>query len=154
MNQNKFEISIINENNYLIPPGIEEIVSSTLFELKINPEVSVSIIFIDEAEMEMYNHQYNGYAKSTDVLSFEINVIDPETGKNILGDIFICYPFVDKQSKSIGNALADELKLMVIHGMLHLLGYTHDTDEQKQKMWDVQSKLMILNEIKLIKMPE
>ena len=154
MNLKNPEIIIINENEYLIPSDISEVVASIFSFLQNDTGSGVTIVFIEEEEMSLLYKQYYGYTHNTDVLSFESGEIDPESGRIMLGDILICYPFVEKQAISLGNKLDDEIKLLVIHGMLHLLGFDHATEEQKLRMWEVQNKLLALNDINLNRMPE
>lgn len=154
MNLKNPEIVIINENEYLIPSDITEVVGSIFSFLQNDTRSVVTIIFIEEEEMKNIYKQYYGYTHITDVLSFESGEIDPESGRIMLGDILICYPFVEKQAISLGNKLDDEIKLLVIHGMLHLVGFDHTTEEQKLCMWEVQNKLLTLNDVNLNRLPE
>lgn len=154
MNLKNPEIVIINENEYLIPSDITEVVASIFSFLQSDTRSAVTIAFIEEEEMSFLYKQYYGYTHITDVLSFESGEIDPESGRIMLGDILICYPFVEKQAISLGNKLDDEIKLLVIHGMLHLVGFDHTTEEQKLCMWEVQNKLLTLNDVNLNRMPE
>lgn len=154
MNLKNPEIVIINENEYLIPSDITEVVASIFSFLQNDTRSVVIIIFIEEKEMKLLYKQYYGYTHITDVLSFESGEIDPESGRIMLGDILICYPFVEKQAISLGNKLDDEIKLLVIHGMLHLVGFDHTTEEQKLCMWEVQNKLLTLNDVNLNRLPE
>ena len=154
MNQKNPEVFIINEENYNIPFDIGVLISSILtFENELSEKI-VTISFVNEVEMKELYMDYFGYAQSTDVLSFEAGEMDPVSGKEILGDIIICYPFVAQQSLTLGNELFDEIKLMVIHGMLHLLGYDHNTDDQKSEMWRSQNEILLANGIKLNQLPE
>lgn len=154
MNQTNLEVIIINEKNFNIPDDIGDLISSILiFENEVLDKV-VTISFINEDEMKNLYKKYIGYVQSTDVLSFEAGEIDPESGKEILGDIVICYPFVAHQSLSLGNELFNEIKLMVIHGMLHLLGYDHNTEDQKSEMWQSQNAILKAIGITLNKLPE
>ncbi|MBE0686471.1 MAG: rRNA maturation RNase YbeY, partial [Anaerolineaceae bacterium] len=137
-----------------IPFDIGELISSILASENKIPEKIVTVSFVNEEEMKVLYKEYFGYAQSTDVLSFEAGVIDPESGREILGDIIICYPFVAQQSQTLGNELFDEIKLMVIHGMLHLLGYDHMTEDQKSEMWQSQNEILLANRIKLNQLPE
>jgi probable rRNA maturation factor len=154
MNQTNLEVIIINEDEFNIPDNIELLISSTLILNNIALEKVVTITFVDEHEMKELYKKYYGYAQSTDVLSFEAGEIDPESGKEILGDIVICYPFVEHQSLKLGNELFAEIQLMVVHGMLHLLGYDHMTEDQKSEMWQSQNEILLSNGIKLNQLPE
>ncbi len=154
MNPKTHDVFIVNEENYYIPEDLKSLVYSILFYEDITDEKIVSITFINEEEIINLNNQYNGYAQSTDVLSFEAGEIDPESGQEILGDVVICYPFVSRQALTLGNTLFSEIKLMVIHGMLHLLGYDHVTNDQKLEMWQSQNEILKANEIVLNQLPE
>jgi len=150
----KPEIHLLNENNYDIPNKIENIIDATLSILKQDNKISVNISFVDEQEITRLNKQFRNYSEPTDVLSFEAGVIDPETGKIILGDIVICVPFVVNQSTFFKNNLNDEIKLMIIHGMLHLFGFDHENVQSKAEMWDYQNKILERLQIKLNNIPE
>lgn len=150
----KPEITILNENEYDYPNDLEDVIASTLSVTNQNKNVSININFVNEQEIVNINNQFRGYPEPTDVLSFEAGVTDPETGKTILGDIIICLPFVEKQSALLENDLNNEIKLMVIHGMLHLLGFDHDDEKSKSLMWDKQNKILESLKIHLNKIPE
>lgn len=150
----KPEIHLLNENNYDLPDEIENVIDAILSILKLDNKISVNISFVDEQEITRLNKQFRNYSEPTDVLSFEAGVIDPETGKKILGDIVICIPFVEKQSTLLKNNLNNEIKLMIIHGMLHLLGFDHDEEQTKSIMWNYQSKILEKLQIELNNIPE
>lgn len=154
MNQTNLEVSVINEENYKIPNGFVSLIHSILTHENESLDKIVTIIFIDEDEMKQLFSKYYGYTHSTDVLSFEAGEVDPESGKEILGDIVICYTFVENQSLTLGNDLFEEIKLMVVHGMLHLLGYDHMTEDQKFEMWKSQNEILTVNRIRLNQLPE
>ena len=154
MNQNNPDIFINNDYKFLIPKNIETVVKSTINYLLSPEEVAVAVTFVDEEQMIELNTQYSGYAQVTDVLSFESHEIDPETGLIFLGDIIICYPYVEVQSNKLGNNLNNEILLMVIHGLLHLSGFNHDNNESKAKMWDTQNSILESLHIKINKLPE
>ncbi len=105
-----------------------------------NSEVSIEIS--NDATLQQLNWQYMGKDAPTDVLSFPIDFENPDTGNPYLGDILISYPTAQKQAEAGGHTLEDELKLLVIHGMLHLLGYDHVSPEEKADMWAFQDSLM------------
>ena len=154
MNQTNLEVSVINEENYKIPNGFVSLIHSILTHENESLDKIVTITFIDEDEMKQLFSKYYGYTHSTDVLSFEAGEVDPESGKEILGDIVICYTFVENQSLTLGNDLFEEIKLLVVHGMLHLLGYDHMTEDQKSVMWKSQNEILTVNRIRLNQLPE
>jgi probable rRNA maturation factor len=148
------EILIINDHQYSVPENFDQIISTTLLMTKQDEHISVSIIFVNNDEMIEFNSKYRGYTQSTDVLSFEAGELDPESGRIILGDIVVCYPYVMDQSKILNNNLQDELSLMIIHGLLHLLGYDHDNDSSKAQMWNLQDKILEVEKINVNQIPE
>ncbi|MAT44520.1 MAG: rRNA maturation RNase YbeY [Anaerolineaceae bacterium] len=144
----------IELNEYNLELNFERIIHTTLNYLKVKPKSELSIVFIDNDYMQELNSQYRGYAKPTDVLSFESGEEDIESGNMYLGDILIAYPFVEQQAIKLGNQLESELTLMIVHGILHLCGFDHDTPNNKETMWKHQYSILDLLQIQLNKLPE
>jgi probable rRNA maturation factor len=67
----------------------------------------------------------------------------PEPGPSMLGDIVLCPEFASKQASAAGHTLGQELALLTVHGVLHLLGYDHAEPDEERRMWDVQSRLLL-----------
>lgn len=107
-----------------------------------NDSPSLSIRITDDAEMQDLNLRFRGIDKITDVLSFGGDFIDPDLESRYLGDVVISYPRAEDQANSRGHTAAEELQLLVIHGVLHLLGYDHGTETEKKKMWSLQGKVL------------
>ena len=105
-------------------------------------------------EIQSLNAQYRGFDRPTDVLSFEADIYDPEQNVTYMGDIIISLPIIQEQAKQAGHPEETELLLLITHGLLHLAGYDHATDEEKTKMWALQTT--ILNSIGIfpLKFPE
>ncbi len=110
------------------------------------PEMDITLRLIDDDEMRHLNQTFRGEDKTTDVLSFNQDIRDPETGQNYLGDILISVPKAALQAVEHAHSLQDEITFLSIHGTLHLLGYDHYTEEEKAIMWPLQDK--IFSEIK------
>ncbi|MDQ4006209.1 MAG: rRNA maturation RNase YbeY [Actinomycetota bacterium] len=91
-------------------------------------ELSVSLVSPDE--MSSLHERFIGERRPTDVLSFTMD----EEG--LLGDVIICPEVARTQSQD----LAAELRLLLVHGILHLLGYDHDKEEERRAMWDLQER--------------
>ena len=108
----------------------------------LDPETGVSLILIGEDEMTELNRQHMGKTGPTDVLSFPIEDATPGTpptrspgGPPIeLGDVFIAPAVVHRNADQRGVPFEDELALMVVHGLLHLLGWDHEADEDALRM--------------------
>ena len=94
-----------------------------------------SVIFVSEEEIQKINREYRGIDKVTDVISFAFldneSVYDPI---KILGDIYICIPKMMEQAKSYGHSEKRELSFLVVHGLLHLLGYDHTKSLEDEKI--------------------
>lgn len=94
-------------------------------------EVEVGVIIVDETEMQVLNLEHRQQDSTTDVLSFPIDEDDDEslTGvPRMLGDVAICLPVLLAQAAEREVSPAAELTDLLIHGVLHLLGYDHETD--------------------------
>lgn len=97
-----------------------------------NDPTEFTIRIVDEEEMFELNHKWRGIEKITNVLSFPAgeNVVAPE----LLGDIAICAPVINKEAIEQEKLLEAHWAHMVIHGVLHLLGYDHNINEDAEKM--------------------
>jgi probable rRNA maturation factor len=89
------------------------------------------------------------------VLSFPAGETDPDTGEYYLGDVVISFPRAQAQAQERGHSTAEELDLLVVHGVLHLLGYDHADVEERDRMWAVQQQVLnqLGREIKLADEP-
>jgi probable rRNA maturation factor len=107
-----------------------------------HPEpVELVIRLVDEAESRQLNHTYRGKESPTNVLSFPFEA-PPEVATPLLGDLVICVPVVAREAREQGKALEYHWAHMVIHGLLHLLGYDHQTDEEAQLMESRERELL------------
>ena len=102
---------------------------------------SLSIRITDDAEMQDLNLRYRGIDKTTDVLSFGEDFTDPDLESRYLGDVVISYPQAEDQANNRGHTAAEELQLLVIHGVLHLLGFDHGTETEKKKIASKAQKI-------------
>jgi len=102
----------------------------------------LSIVVADDTFVRKLNRQYRGVDAATDVLSFQAGEIDPDTSGLYLGDVIISLPRAQEQASAGGHTLAEELQLLVVHGVLHLLGYDHATAPEKKKMQAVQDNIL------------
>lgn len=96
----------------------------------------VSVSFVDADEIHRLNLEYRGIDKPTDVLSF--NIDDPDDAEDgepfMVGDLIICPSVVAKQAPEFGNDPADEMRLLLSHGCLHLMGYDHEDTHEAEEM--------------------
>ncbi len=85
-------------------------------------EIGFSVVLISDSAMKTYNRRFRGQDHATDVLAFPDDEGDEES---YLGDILVCVETADRQKK---KSLLEELKVLSLHGLLHLLGHDHHTD--------------------------
>ena len=89
---------------------------------------SLAVCLVSDRAMRAYNRRFRGVDRTTDVLSFPDGATDPEGGTH-LGDVLISVPRAAAQAREAGHSLARELRRLLLHGYLHLLGYDHETDD-------------------------
>lgn len=103
---------------------------------------SLTIKLVGADEIRELNQSYAGVDEPTDVLSFTAGEIEPESGQSYLGDVVVSPDIAIHSAARGGHALRDELTLLTVHGVLHLLGYDHDQPERKREMWEVQQRIL------------
>jgi probable rRNA maturation factor len=104
--------------------------------------VSLSIVIDGDEKLQVLNRDFLGIDEPTDVLSFPSDEIDPDTEDVYLGDVIISFPRAQEQANSAGHPVVSELELLVVHGVLHLLGYDHSSEGQKAAMWAAQKEIL------------
>jgi len=126
------------------PDLIRRALALTLRHFSQPDSLTISLIITDNDTSQQLNYQYRGINAPTDVLSFE-NIPDPDFPgfeQHYLGDIVIAYPVASIQAQASGHTAMEEIILLAVHGMLHLLGFEHDTPSSQQEMWHAQHRLM------------
>lgn len=105
-------------------------------------QVGLSINLVDKARMRALNHRYHHQDKATDVLSFPLGQ-SQNGGILELGDVFICLKLVWQRAEQEKHLPEDWLKRMIIHGLLHLLGYDHEKSTiQAKEMFALEEKIL------------
>ena len=102
----------------------------------------LSIVLSDDAHLQEMNRDYLGIDAPTDVLSFPAEETDPQSGRSYLGDILISVRRAEQQARAAGHPVEAEVQLLVIHGVLHLLGYDHAKPADKARMWAAQAAIL------------
>lgn len=134
---------INDEYGYQNYDYLDDLLDFAFDYLKIK-DAYLSIIFIDDERMHEINKEYRGIDRTTDVISFALNDNGAFPGPvNILGDIYVSIPKMKEQAKEYGHSEKRELSFLVIHGLLHLLGYDHTKGEKEEKeMFDLQKQIL------------
>ena len=105
-----------------------------------NNEISISFLLTSNNEIKLLNQRYRNKNKPTNVLSFPMN--EQIENKNYLGDVVIACEKIIDESFEQNIKKYEYLSKMTIHGVLHLLGYKHDTDSQFNKMNSIEKKIL------------
>lgn len=109
--------------------------------LSFNKPFELTIRLVGNEESQQLNSQYRGKDKPTNVLSFPFEV--PEgIDLDLLGDLIICVPVVEKEALEQGKTLNAHWAHMVVHGCLHLLGFDHIADEEAEEMEALETKII------------
>lgn len=131
------------ENNY--EQDFTAIIEQALKTLGIEDDVEVSCVLVDDERIHEINREYRHIGRSTDVISFAMEDNDQfyvEGMPRTLGDIFISVDHAKKQAEEYGHSLRREMCFLFTHGILHLLGYDHMTDEQEKEMFGLQDQIL------------
>jgi len=119
---------------------IEKAALATFNQQHISKPVSVNVLISDNQFLRKLNNKYRGYDRATDVLAFPMD--ENMAGlEGHVGDIAISLEAARKQAQEAGHSVNSELKLLVIHGFLHLLGYDHENEDDKKEMWAAQTSI-------------
>jgi len=119
-------------------------------EFSLPDEVEVSVTFVDNEEIRQLNRGYRGVDSATDVLSFALNEEEQAglipfanaSDVHLLGDIIISLEKAVEQAAEYGHSVEREVGFLTIHGMLHLLGYDHQEEEETQEMRALEEKIL------------
>ncbi len=152
-----FTIAIQNAMGYPVDiPGLQKAGRTVLAQQNAHPDSSLTVVITDDESVAALNRQYRAIDAPTDVLSFPAGapIVDIEDEPPYLGDLIIAFPYSAAQAQRLGHNLNDSFALLVVHGTLHLLGYDHDSDEQRAEMWTAQAAALNTLGISLDIIPE
>ena len=129
--------------------AIRELAIFALEALDLPENTEVSITFVTDQRIAELNEAFRGKTGPTDVLSFECDnledgfpLCDEDRGVYSLGDVIIAPDVARRQAQELGNAFSDEISLLLVHGLLHLIGHDHIHDDEAQRMEELQSYIL------------
>ena len=130
--------------------AILDIARYALARMRIHPLSELSVIVVDADAMEQLHIQWMDLPGPTDVMSFPMDELRPpakddeEPPQGLLGDIVLCPEVARKQGEaaSTRHSMDDELQLLTVHGVLHLLGYDHEEPNEKAEMFGLQKVIL------------
>jgi probable rRNA maturation factor len=132
----EIEVANLQEDLAIDETMVSKIVSFVLSEENIEDAV-ISVALVDEGEITRLNREFRGLDEATDVLSFLY-----ENDPKLFGEIVIAPAYVKDQAQRFGVSFEREFIMVLIHGMLHLLGYDHEIKtEEAELMWKRQKEL-------------
>jgi probable rRNA maturation factor len=149
-------IDIANESGI----GVDEIALAavarfTLDRMRIHPLAELSVLLVDERTMTELHERWMGEPGPTDVLAFPMDELrpphlggnraadlDPGDDPGLIGDVVLCPQVAAEQAAKAGHSTQDELELLAVHGILHLLGYDHAEPDEHATMFGTQDQLL------------
>lgn len=117
-----------------------------------NTELTIAIQ--TDAELHQLNRDFLGIDAPTDVLSFPADEFDPDSQSQYIGDVIISIQQAERQARNANHPLINEIQLLIVHGVLHLLGYDHTDGAEKNKMWQIQASILEQIGCKINQLPE
>ncbi|WP_329131855.1 rRNA maturation RNase YbeY [Streptomyces sp. NBC_01476] len=143
-------IDVNNESGWEInEQAVLDIARYALQRMRIHPLSELSVIVVDAAAMEQLHLQWMDLPGPTDVMSFPMDELRPgkedeEPAQGLLGDIVLCPEVAKKQGEEAPtkHSMDEELQLLTVHGVLHLLGYDHGEADEKAEMFGLQKAIL------------
>jgi probable rRNA maturation factor len=143
-------VELTNESGVeLEEETLQQVTQHAMAYLRVHPHSDVAVVLVDEAAMEELNVQWMGEPGPTDVLSFPMDELRPglegeEESEGILGDIVLCPSVAQAQADTAGHSLSAELRMLTVHGLLHLVGYDHAEPDEEKEMFGLQADILAL----------
>ncbi|MBW3086207.1 Endoribonuclease YbeY [Austwickia sp. TVS 96-490-7B] len=142
-------IDVLNETDHRV--DVRELVDLARYVLEqmhVNARSELCITCVDPEAMTQLHVQWMDLPGPTDVMSFPMDELRPGregdiTPAGTLGDIVVCPEVASAQAQQAGHTTAEELLLLVTHGILHLLGYDHAEPEEEKEMFELQRTLLL-----------
>ena len=141
-------IDISNESGIEVDnAALVRLATFALDQLRIHPLAELSVLLVDEDTMGAYHEKYLGEPGPTDVLSFPMDELRPpsdgeESPMGLLGDIVLCPEVADRQARENRRSTGEEAEYLLVHGLLHLLGYDHAEPEEQAEMFGLTDKII------------
>jgi probable rRNA maturation factor len=113
-------------------PRLAALARHTLASEEADDDIELSVLFVDADSIRRLNAKFLGANHPTDVLAFPMMEDDEEWV--MLGDVYVCPEVARENAARLGHSLDHELEMLVVHGVLHLLGYDHQNDDDMSRM--------------------
>jgi probable rRNA maturation factor len=110
-------------------------VAEAAFSVLDNTQGEIELVFVDTSFIKKLNDKYRNMDKATDVLSFRVE------DNPLMGQIFICYTVARSQAKKYKTSLNDEIRRLLIHGIVHIFGYDHAGTQDRKEMEEIEQQI-------------
>ena len=141
-------VEVNNETDWIIDPKVfADLGVWVMDQMRVSTQSDLAILFVDPEPIAELHERWMNLQGPTDVMSFPMDELRPgddgAPSEGCLGDIVICPWVAAQQAAAAGHSTMEEMMLLTIHGILHLLGYDHATPEQERQMFGLQRQLLL-----------
>lgn len=142
-------IEVNNESGHELDEAeFAALATHVLDAMHVHPRSELSILLVGTEVMSELHEQWMDEPGPTDVLSFPMDELRPgseddPTPAGLLGDVVLCPDVAAEQARKAGHSTAEELLLLTVHGILHLLGFDHAEPEEEKEMFGLQRRLLL-----------
>ncbi|RLV56616.1 rRNA maturation RNase YbeY [Aeromicrobium phragmitis] len=144
-------VDVLNESGIEVDVAtLTRLCRFVLRRMRLHPQTEMTMRLVEPATIATLNEQWMGKQGPTDVLSFPMDELSPgraepdeDDDAGYLGDIALCPQVAEQQAPAAGHDRDDEIALLTVHGMLHLMGYDHATPEEHAEMFGIQGRLLV-----------
>lgn len=136
-------VQVLDDYQQHVPAEWIEIAArAALLHMDAGEDSELTVVIQSNDDLRNLNREFRGIDAATDVLAFPADELEPDSGSRYIGDIAIAYPYAREQAQQAGHPLEHEVKLLVVHGILHLFELDHVEDEDTREMWAAQYSIM------------
>ena len=147
-------IEVLDESGHQVDVReLSRLARFALDRMRVHPQAELCIKLVDEQTIAELNEQWMEKTGPTDVLAFPMDelrpgLVDEEPEEGVLGDLVLCPAIAERQAEEArgkgqpGYSTDDEIDLLTVHGILHLLGYDHAEPEEHREMFGLQARLL------------
>lgn len=141
-------VDVLNESGYDTDlADLTGLCRYAMSAMRLHPATELCLQLVDPEAIAVMNEKWMDAHGPTDVLSFPIDELEPGTDdgeavEGYLGDIALCPQVAAKQAPDNDRTVVDELRLLTVHGILHLLGYDHAEPAEHREMFELQDRLL------------
>lgn len=142
-------VDVLNESGVDVDiVALTKLCRFVMRRMRLHPATELCLRLVDPDTIAVLNEKWMEKKGPTDVLSFPMDELSPgregdEAPEGYLGDIALCPQVAEQQAPAAGHTVKDEIDLLTVHGILHLLGYDHAEPEEHKEMFGLQGRLLV-----------